>query len=173
MTLPVGASLSNVVEISPDGTKILGSYDNGAFTPQNAFIAEIPAQPSWEQYGVGASPSNILDLDGGGSTSTGGTFMPTTSLIPVVSTFTATGISLADASVSAFGGVVLINPVPPNFITSVPGSPAGTGSVTHNIPIPATASLFGTTVYFQSLCDDPAQPAGLAFSNGLSMTICL
>ena len=171
ITLPAGASLSDATALSADGTKILGTYDAGAFTPQNAFIAEIPAQASWSTYGAGASPANVLTLDGGGSASTGGTFMPTTTGIPFLATFSATGVSLSDANLPLLGGTALIHPA--QLVQTVLGAPAGTGTVTDSFPIPAQPALFGLTVFLQSLCDDPSQPQGFAFSNGLSLTICL
>ncbi|MEM7310014.1 MAG: hypothetical protein AAF682_25285 [Planctomycetota bacterium] len=171
VTLPGGAGLSSAVEVSPDGTKILGTYDMGPFSPQNAFIAEIPAQPSWEQYGTGLGGVNSLDLDGGGTTAVGGVFDATTSGITFTATFSATGLSAAQSSFPLFGGTGLINPG--QLFATVTGSPGGTGSVTNNIPIPSDPDLFGLTVYLQSLTDDLSQPQLFALSNGLAVTICL
>ena len=171
VTLPAGATLEEAQRISPDGTKILGNYNSGVLFALDGFLAEIPAQADWNAYGIGASPANILTLDGGGSTSIAGSFLPTITGIPAAATFSATGVSLAQANQPLLGGTLLIDIA--QLLQTTVGAPAGTGTVTDVIAIPPMPSLFGFTVYLQSLCDDPAQPQGLAFSNGLSVTICL
>jgi len=167
ITLP--GNIGYATKISPDGTKILGMWDTGGFpSTKNTFIAEIPAQPTWEQYGLAASAVNYLDLDGGGSSGIGQVFAPTVSNVPAASLFAATGISLTQANIPVWGGFVLINPA---VIATVVGAPAGTGSVTHAIPIPPSPSLWGASVHLQSLCDDLTQPAGWGLSNGLTLTL--
>jgi hypothetical protein len=166
-TLP--GNLATAIEISPDGTKILGTWDTGGFpSSKSAYIAEIPPQPTWAQYGVGASSVNVLDLDGGGSTGLGQIFQPTVSNLSPASVFAASGISLTQASLPLLGGIVLINPAP---LATVVGLHGGGGSVTHAIPVPPTTSLWGVTVFMQSLADDAAQPLGWALSNGLSVSL--
>jgi hypothetical protein len=164
----VPGNIATAIAVSPDGTRILGAWDNGGFSVDNTFIAVIPAQPTWAKYGVAASSTNILDLDGGGSTGLGQTFQPTVSLVPAAALFVGTGISLTPANLSLLGGVVLINPV---TVANVLGFPAGTGSVTHTIPIPPQVDLWGVTVFLQSLCDDATKPQGFALSNGLSVSL--
>jgi uncharacterized membrane protein len=162
-------NIATAVEISADGTQILGTWDTGGFpSTKNAFLATIPAQPTWAQYGVGASAVNLLDLDGAGSTGLGQLFTPVVSNIPVPATIAASGLSTAQASLDLFGGKLLIHPT---VFATVVGTPAGTGTVKHVIPIPPLTTIWGVSVYMQSLCDDATQPAGWALSNGLTVSI--
>ncbi len=168
ITLPPDG-IKSAFEISADGTRILGTWGTGCCPiTDNAFLATIPAQPTWSQYGIGASPVNYLDLDGGGSTGLGQVFEPVVSNIPAASLIAATGISPATANLSALGGILLIDPT---FVTAVVDAHTGSGTVTHSIPIPGDPTFWGTDVYMQSLCDDFTQPAGWGLSNGLTVSL--
>ena len=60
---------------------------------------------------------------------------------------------------------------PASILLSLPVAVvAGTGSV--SLPVPANPNLAGFAVHVQAVMADAAQPAGWAFSNGLSLVIC-
>ena len=169
LLLPGVVVLTDAARISADGTTILCTLDTGPSSPQSAVLVTIPPQADWSKYGLGAAPANTLDLDGGGTTQVGGTFSATVSGIAPGSTLCATGVSTASSSLPLLGGVVLVD-VGKLLLVST-ADPGGTGTCTHAFPIPPTPGLFGVTVYFQSVADDPSLPELVAFSNGLAAVL--
>jgi hypothetical protein len=78
-------------------------------------------------------------------------------------------IATASASLSLFGGTVLIDPT--TLIATLVTTIAG-GSGVQPVPIPAAPSLAGARVFAQAGQPDPGAPAGLALSNGLELVVC-
>ena len=148
--------------ISDDGTVITG---NNVLA---GWIVTLPPPCSWAQYGLEASPANTLQLDGGGDSDVGGTFLATTT--GAAGPATATIISLGQASFPFLGGTALFDPL--KLINPILVEATAGGSSTNTIPIPNDAALAGASVYFQSLTEDGGQPGGFALSNGLWLTIC-
>ncbi|MDF1800453.1 MAG: VCBS repeat-containing protein [Planctomycetota bacterium] len=120
------------------------------------------------KYGVGASAANYMDLTGTGSGSVGTTASLTTTGAPGSSVFQV--ISVSKASLSLFGGVVLIdftNQLLPMGIGS-----ASAGTNVWNLPIPASSGLVGFEVNCQTAAIDSGQPGGFAMSNGVELILC-
>ena len=122
----------------------------------------------FEQYGVGASPVNYLDLDGAGTPAPGAPLTLVTSNVPGL--FIVTVLSLDSADFPLFGGVGLFDPFTfhPTTFRSLPVASV----TTLVIPVPNNPNLVGKSLFFQAFADDALQPQGLALSNGLRVTFC-
>lgn len=169
VTLPGTQDFQVLHDMTPDGSKVVGYYsqDAGPFSPDTAVLVDLPSGCGVSTYGVGLSPVNYLNLVGGGSTSVGGTFQPTTS--GSTGSVTISFLSLSEANTPALGGVALINAA--QIVSTLSETPVG-GSSTNSISIPANPALANLDIYLQSISDDAGQPFGFALSNGLQLTIC-
>ncbi|HET6203018.1 MAG TPA: carboxypeptidase-like regulatory domain-containing protein [Planctomycetota bacterium] len=86
-------------------------------------------------------------------------------------------IGLGPASLPLLGGTLLVSPVPsfltlPVVLSGPVGSP-GAGQAALPIPLPPSPVLVGGVVFLQEANLDPLAPQGIAFSNGLSVPVCL
>lgn len=91
--------------------------------------------------------------------------------------FAAVLVGIGPASVPAWSGTLLVNPLPvhallPLVLGGAPGA-AGTGEAPLTFPVPITTGLVGITLYAQALVQDLAAPNWISLSQGLSTTLCL
>ncbi len=130
----------------------------------------LPGSCSWSQYGLGLGGANIatlstdscpaigsvnrIDVTGYSPTSTAAMFVYSSSPIPG-------GAPLA-------GGYLLIT-LPHSYLAV---EPLAGGAAFHTVQIPFDPAFIGLSSYWQSVALDAGQPAGIAFSSGLAMTVC-
>jgi len=164
-----GAHDVAVFDLDGDGDKdLLLARCAGTFLYENDLGGGGPGCGS-TQYGP-STGSNIADINSDDTPSAGSNFTFD------LSGFNGNGtgllvISTGQANSSAFGGTLLVN-----LAASITGAGnytnvplvGGSGSYTASIPAPAV----GVTVYCQAAMLDASQPAGLAMTNGLTVTVC-
>lgn len=122
----------------------------------------------FSSYGLGAAPTHVLGLAGGGQPKVGGL-----AVHRLVGLGSAPGayffVSLTSGNTPFYGGRLLIGGV--GFVASF-FLPAFDGETGFSVLIPNQPSLAGAITYMQAIAPDPSQPLGAAFSNGLATHIC-
>lgn len=167
--LPLGFASTGVSGMSDDGKTLWGTA--GAFPFFSYWVVELEA---WTTYGLGAGGSNVLTLDGSGSTSvsTGGPFSLDCTGIEATQAFCAFGVSLSSASLPLFGGTLLINPLPGQLQGGLQVAGAAGGASSFSPGIPVDPNLAGLAVYAQAGAQDTTTGTGWALSNGLRIVLC-
>lgn len=126
------------------------------------------------QYGFGQVPGlqpNALTLDGIGSGFLGSNYTLRTTGLPQSAPGAFFGASASTALLPFNQQLLLIDVTQLAMpVLAVPKSPFASGTAEVDLSIPATPSLAGAVIYFQSAARDPL--LGLALSNGLSLTLC-
>lgn len=131
---------SNLVDISPNG---------------------------WTQYGLNASPTNTIDLDGVGSSSIGQAFnAASTNVTGVLAVY---GIGLAPDNNPFLGGISLLDPFQ---LVTIKVRPVNAGASNFNVVFPNDGSLVGLDLFWQSSGLISVGPDVWEHSNGLRVTIC-
>ena len=120
------------------------------------------------QYGVGASPVNVLDLSGNGTAGLGTNLQLITSNLKAEAPGAFTMLSFGQADFPIFGGSGLVNPLTEVMTVF---SPAVAGTATWDLAVPSTVPA-GLVAYCQSMGQDSTQPAGWGLSNGLQIVVC-
>jgi len=115
------------------------------------------------QYGLNASPANLLSLVPAGSASVGTQLTLTTSGLQGFGTFNVA--SLAEANQAFLGGIALVETTQLALPISFTAGTASTS--TWSILIPTAPGTVGLQVFFQSASMDPSQPMGWLLSNGV------
>jgi glucose/arabinose dehydrogenase len=119
-------------------------------------------------YGHGVGGANVLGLVGGSGAAPGKVLVTkTTGLAPSAPVWV--GTALHPWSFPILGGTVLIDSFSQFSTVALPSSG---GESVWSVLLPSTPSLAGATFYLQAIALDPAQVYGLAFSNGLELTLC-
>ncbi len=119
-------------------------------------------------YGEAVGGANIGRLAGGASPDIGASLVLDISLFDPSTAVAALALSLGQASLPYKGGTLLIDPTTMFFSLIVPLS-GGAGSV--SLPIPNNPGLVGFVTDAQCGGPDVRQPAGIALSNGVAITI--
>ena len=165
LAFPPGSDAVYVSDMTPDGKYIVGAFENGG--SEVGFRLTMPDDCGFKAYGAGASPANVLTLSGAGSTTVGAT--PNLVTTGLNSPNAVVALALDDGSLPFGGGVLLLDATKVIATLTVP---TVAGTATLPLPLPNDPNLAGASLFVQSLSFDIAQPAWLAFSNGLELTIC-
>lgn len=166
LTLPPNVSLQGATDITPDGRTIVGYGGTSPFFT-DAFVLRLPFPCGWSTYGDNEPAPNVLDLSGAGSVNLGGVFQAVTT--GLTSSVCVTATSFAPADFPAFGGTGLLDLF--LFYDYTVNLAVG-GTATRNVPLPATPTLAGAQLYFQSFALDGSQTEGWGLSNGMLLTLC-
>lgn len=161
------AILPEIVPGNDDGIEIRTSESSiEILRPRLEVVYSEPCGPT--VYGSGASPANTMLLTDSGTPSVGGVVVALTRQVPGdVPVFTL--LSLASANLNLLGGTVLVDP---GQIVAQSAALPIAGGAPWIVHVPNNPNLAGAKLYFQSLAPDPLQAEGLAFSNGLEVTLC-
>ncbi|MEM7311262.1 MAG: DNRLRE domain-containing protein [Planctomycetota bacterium] len=161
------AILPEIISGNDDGIEIRTSESSiEILRPRLEVIYEEPCGAS--QYGLGAGLANVMELTESGTPAVGGVLVAVTGLAPDAPVTTL--LSLGEASLDLLGGKVLIDPA--QILLQSTDVPSAGGNSDWILHIPDDGALVGLDVYLQSFAADASQPAGLALSNGLKVTIC-
>ena len=121
---------------------------------------------SFQSYGSASSVNSVI-LDGSGTPTAGGAVALTSfNVLPFAQGFFMA--SPSQSNVPVLGGTVYLDPGSLS-ITSIVA--AGTGTHTAAGALPNDPGLVGLVIHMQTAFLDPSQPNGVAFSNGLTMTV--
>ncbi|MFN0204978.1 MAG: PQQ-dependent sugar dehydrogenase [Planctomycetota bacterium] len=136
---------------------------------QTAFYANTTRTEAcgFSSYGFNTSISQTLGLIGAGNPSIGGII--TLSTYGVSSAGAWTFVGFGHTELLTLGGILLVDL---NQFAIGDFAPLVNGVTTLTISIPNSASLIGFVGFGQSLAFDNSLPAGIAFSNGVIITIC-
>lgn len=123
---------------------------------------------AWEPYGTGLGGANVLALDSASATTLGQPMtLDLTGGQPNASGYLIA--SLAQASLPAKGGTLLVDPT--SWLL-LPVNADGAGQLHLPVTVPADPLLIDLEVALQGVLSHTGQPAGWAFSNGLSGSFC-
>lgn len=127
-----------------------------------------PAGCGFTAFGLGAAPSHTLGLVGNGDPRVGGLFE--------VEAFNLGGAAVAGMFLSTtagatpfYGGQLLVGPV--GFIGLIV-LPVIEGESGFELQLPNDPGIAGLSLFVQTAAPDANQAQGVAFSNGLQLTIC-
>jgi hypothetical protein len=136
----------------------------------NAWPIDAPGGSSCgaQAYGVGLGGANTAELGTTGAPVVGTTLLLELDALQVDGP-ALTLIAGASASLSLYGGTVLIDPT---TLVATLGTTIAGGSGVQPVAIPASPGLAGVRVFAQAGQPDPGAPAGLALSNGLELVLC-
>ena len=159
--LAADLELMRAHDITPDGRWIVGVTDtDGGLYGFRVYLDSC----GYDAYG----PAGTLELSGGGDVDLGGTFVATTANV-AASSFVINALSLSDTELPFLGGTLLVDP---GALAVVLNTPVVESVSSLPLPLPNDPALAYASLYFQSFALDLGGPAGLAFSNGLVLTMC-
>jgi hypothetical protein len=155
-----GAAAFHGIEVPTGAVNLTATYGTSGFP--------CAAGCGFSTYGNDVGGANVLGLVGGSGAALGKELVTkTVGLDPGAGVWV--GTSLFPWSFPIFGGTVLIDSFS-QFSTVALASTGGESVWSVNLP--STPGLAGASFYLQSLALDSDQPFGLAFSNGLKLTLC-
>jgi hypothetical protein len=143
---------------------------SGATTAYTNPVFLLAGSCAWSPYGTGLGGANVATLASPSNPSLGSVqrvdlagFDPAAPLSLLVFSNVA-----LPGGVPFAGGFVLVQP--PFLLTTTVPLAAGAGAF--QVQVPFDRTLVGRSFHWQAAAPDGTQPAGLAFTNGLSSTIC-
>jgi hypothetical protein len=157
--------------LDPTGRTWYRAYsESGAKTAYTNPVFFLPGSCAFTAYGTGLGGANVGTLASASAPTIGSVAVLAASFPGGLAGPVYYGASAAaiPGGVPLFGGHLLIG-VPTLLVA--PGALAG-GQGSFVFPIPFEPSLAGAQVHWQAIALDAAQPFGLAFTNGLSLTVC-
>ncbi|MEM7308224.1 MAG: PQQ-dependent sugar dehydrogenase [Planctomycetota bacterium] len=155
-----GEAIEHELVAPAGGMNVTASYGSGGAVCDDGC--------GFSTYGHGAGGVNTLGLVGGSGASVGGTLVTKTTGLDEGATVWV-GVALNDWDFPLLGGTVLVDSFS-QFATVVLGT--ANGESVWSVGLPNTPSVAGATFYMQSLATDAGTPFGLAYSNGLKLTLC-
>lgn len=127
-----------------------------------------PTGCGFTTYGLAAAPSHRLGLVGNGDPRVGGLIDVEAfnlGAAPIAGVF----LSTTAGSLPFYGGQLLVGPA--GFIGLIV-LPAVDGESGFELPLPNDSGIAGLSLFVQVAAPDAQQSQGVAFSNGLQLTIC-
>ncbi len=155
--------ITSVRSISPNGKYLVGQHGSFLSLNDEGYLVELP---DGVRYGIDAASANTLDLSGEGSSQLGQTFVAKTSNLTLGAAWTLIGVD--SAKLPFMNGMLLVNVAGPLMVLP---AQVVSGEGRANIRIPNNARLEGGSLFLQTIAPDMVQPAGVAFSNGMKITI--
>lgn len=141
-----------------------GTYGRGIWD----FAIDPPC--NYTVYGNGFGGANVLGLSTSSPSAIGANHVVDLSGGPIgVTTPGVVGVGFGQTALPFAGGTLLVNLA---GLIAFPISTDSTGVGSASFSVPSSSSLAGLSIFAQAVLFDSAQTGGVAFSNGLSGTLC-